>query len=519
MSGRFALLSRAIVAALMLVAGFGSFAHAERRVALVVGNSAYQNAVKLDNPANDVKLMSDTPLMLGFSVVGGGARLDLDKAGFDAALREFSLELSGADIALFYFAGHGVEISGLNYLVPVDANPKEEADILSEMTSLAGILEEMDKSGARINIALLDACRNNPFRLHLSTGGLAQMQAPPGTLISFATQPRGVSLDGDGGHSPYTRALADTMTHPGYGLFKTFNEVGLAVEKERDGAQLPWVSSSPISGNFYFAGKPAPTQVSLPASNAPVQPATLTPSSNARNDLITSYDWLAGMPFDGNKPSEVPGVESDKIDVKSASAACADAMQRYPDVSRFVFEAGRVAYAKGDYAEARRLYLKADEGGYRMAANNIGNLYEDGGFGVREDYAEAFRWHKKAVDAGEPGAMFAMAWLYETGRGVAKDCPEAIRLYQTAGRLGLASAINNLGLLYDKGTCVKRDYAEARRLFEQAASQGDGDAMNNLGTLYNDGHGISRNTNLAKQWFEKAAALGVTEAKQNLKGM
>jgi len=157
MSGRFAPLSRAIVAAFLLVAGMGSVAHAEKRVALVVGNSAYENAVKLNNPANDATLMSDTLLSLGFSVVGGGARLDLDKDGFDAALREFGQELIGADVALFYYAGHGAEIRGLNYLVPVDANPKEEADILGEMTSLAGILDQMQKSGARISIALLDA--------------------------------------------------------------------------------------------------------------------------------------------------------------------------------------------------------------------------------------------------------------------------------------------------------------------------------------------------------------------------
>jgi TPR repeat protein len=518
MSGRFALLSRAIVAALMLVACMGSAAYAEKRVALVVGNSAYQNAVKLPNPDNDAKLMSDTLLSLGFFVVGGGARLDLDKAGFDAALKEFSEQLVGADAALFYYAGHGVEIRGLNYLVPVDADPKEEADILSQMTSLAGILDQMQKSGARINIALLDACRNNPFRMHLATEGLAQMQAPPGTLISFATQPRSVALDGDDGHSPYTRALADTMTHPGYGLFKTFNEVGLAVEKDTRGAQLPWVSSSPISGNFYFAGKPLATPASL---TAPDKQAALTPSNDAppRSDLVTSCDWLAAMPFDAGKPQQVPGVESDKIDVRSASAACADAMQRYPDVPRFAFEAARVAYAKNDYAEARRLYLKADEGGYRMAANNIGNLYEDGGFGVREDYAQAFRWYKKAADAGEPVAMFAMAWLYETGKGVAKDCPEAIRLYETAGKAGLPSAINNIGLMYDKGSCAPRDAAQAYRYFAQAAAQGDAQAMNNLGTLYNDGRGVPRDRKLAKQWLQKAAALGVPEAKQNLKGM
>jgi uncharacterized caspase-like protein len=160
MSGRLASLSCAIVAALMLVAGLAHSAHSEKRVALVVGNSAYQSAVKLDNPANDAKLISDRLSSLGFSVVGG-ARLDLDKAGFDAALREFSRESSGADIALFYFVGHGVEIGKLNYVAPVDAKPQEDADILSEMTSVVGIREEMEKSSARINIALVDACRGS----------------------------------------------------------------------------------------------------------------------------------------------------------------------------------------------------------------------------------------------------------------------------------------------------------------------------------------------------------------------
>jgi uncharacterized caspase-like protein len=512
---RIALLSRAIVAAFVLVAAATSAAHADKRVALVVGNGAYRNAVKLDNPANDAKLMADTLRSLGFFVVDGDARLDLDKAGLDAALRDFSEQLVGADVALFYYAGHGVEIKGQNYLVPVDANPQDEADILSQMTGLAGVIDAMEKSGARLNIALLDACRDNPFRTRFSNNGLALMQAPPGTLISFATQPRRVSLDGDDGHSPYTRALADTMVHPGYGLFKTFNEVGLEVEKATNGAQLPWVSSSPISGSFYFAGKPAPTNVSLTV-DAPVQQATATPSSDA--NAATSCDWLAASPYDPSKPPQVPGVESEKIDGKSAAAACAEAMQRYPNEMRFVFDAARAAYAKGDYAGARDLYLKADHGGFILAANNIGNLYEDGQ-GVPKDWAQALKWYKKGADAGEPVATFALGWLYETGKIVAKDCPEAIRLYETAGKAGLSFAMNSLGLLYDSGRCGKPDYDKARQQFEQAAALGNGQSMNNLGTLYNDGHGVARNKKLAKQWFEKAAALGIPQAKENLKGM
>jgi uncharacterized caspase-like protein len=189
MTGRIAIVSRLIFAALLLCAGIGS-AQAEKRVALVIGNSAYRSVPALPNPTADARLMSDTLLSLGFFVVGGGAQLDLDKPGFDEALRKFGRELTGADVALFYYAGHGVETHGLNYLVPVDAHPADEGDVFAQTIGTSGILDQMEKSGTRINLVLLDACRDNPFRdrgVRSTTGGLAQMQAPPGTLISFAT--------------------------------------------------------------------------------------------------------------------------------------------------------------------------------------------------------------------------------------------------------------------------------------------------------------------------------------------
>lgn len=520
MASRIGLLSRLIAVAVLLCGG--SAAHAEKRVALVIGNSAYQTVAKLPNPVADAKLMSDTLLSLGFFVVGGGAQLDLDKDGFDAALKKFGTELVGADVALFYFAGHGVETHGLNYLVPVDAHPTDGGDVFMQTVGLAGILDQMDKSGARINLLLLDACRDNPFRdrgVNSTTGGLAQMQAPSGTLISFATQPRSVSFDGDDGHSPYTRALAATMQHPGFGLFKTFNEVGLAVEKATHGQQLPWLSSSPIAGNFYFAGK---------ATNDPVQQASLAPDTPAlanrpsndalQRDLVTDCDRLAAMPYDTGHAPDLPGVEQPKINIPLATAACSEAMQTYPNVARFVFEAGRIANARKDFAEARRLYDKAAAAGYPMALNNIGGMYE-GGDGVRVDNAEAARWYRKAVMAGEPIAMVDLGWLEEMGRGVPRDCAEAVRLYETAVKAGIPSAMNNLGLLYLRGKCVSRDYAEARRLFEQGTALGDAACMNGMGVIYNEGDGVARNASLARQWYEKAAALGDREARQNLAEM
>jgi TPR repeat protein len=290
------------------------------------------------------------------------------------------------------------------------------------------------------------------------------------------------------------------------------------VEKATHGAQLPWVSSSPIAGKFYFAGKPAPTEVNLPASDAPGAPIVPRDDPTLRRDLITDCDRLAAAPYDSGHSAGLPGVNLNKIDVKSASAACDDAMRLYPDVMRFVYQAGRVASAKRNYAEAMKLFLKADEGGYRVAGNSIGLLYSEGQ-GVRKDTAEAFRWFKKSVDNGEPLAMTNLGVMYERGEGVAKDCPEALRLYEAAGKAGVASAIYEIGLMYHTGECVQRDYAEAFRRYTQAAALGDGLAMNNLGNLYFNGLGIPRDRKLAKQWYEKSAALGVVEAKQNLKGM
>jgi tetratricopeptide (TPR) repeat protein len=528
MAGRIGIMRLMVAACLMWIGG-GSFAHAEKRVALVIGNSAYRAVPALPNPKADATLIADTLSSLGFAVVGGGAQLDLDKAGLDEALRKFGTALTGADVALFYYAGHGVETHGLNYLVPVDAHPADEGDVFTETTGLTGILDVMEKSGARVNLVLLDACRDNPFRDHgvkSATGGLAQMQAPVGTLISFATQPRSVALDGDDGHSPYTKALAMTMKQPGFGLFKTFNEVGLAVEKATNGEQLPWVSSSPISGNFYFAGKPAtlnawqPLSPSAPAAPAPpVQEARLSPPDDPlRRDLITDCDRLAAMPYDTGHAPDLAGVEIGRMNVAAAAVACNDALARYPDVARFTFEAGRVATARKDFAEARRLYEKAAAAGYAMAMNNIGALYE-GGNGTPVNYAEAARWYGKAVAAGEPIAMVDLGWQYEHGHGVVKDLAEARRLYEAATDAGVGDGMNNLGLLYLRGTGVPRDYARARRLFEQGASLGDDAAMNGLGVIYSEGDGVPRNIRLAREWFEKAAALGNPEAKQNLRGM
>src|SRR4249919_2299367 len=255
-------------------------ASAEKRVALVIGNSSYQNVTRLDNPRNDAALMADTLGALGFTLIGSRAQLDLDKPAMDLAVQTFGRQVQGADVALFYYAGHGVQVSGSNYLVPVTANPTREADVDFQMVDVNLVLRQMQGSGTRLNMVILDACRNNPFGargLRASDGGLAQMRAPEGTLISYATQPGNVAQDGTDGHSPYTKALAATIKQSGLDIFQTFNQVGLAVKRETGGSQQPWVSSSPIDGNFYFVPLAPSTQVAVaPGPDAPIA-STLRP--------------------------------------------------------------------------------------------------------------------------------------------------------------------------------------------------------------------------------------------------
>jgi uncharacterized caspase-like protein len=229
-----------------------------KRVALVIGNSNYRSVARLANPANDAKLMANALQSLGFELIGGGAQLDLDKSGFDAAVQSFGTQLQGADVGLSYYAGHGLELRGTNYLVPVNANPTREADVDFQMVDVEVALHQMEAAGTKLNVVMLDACRNNPFAgrgLRASSGGLGQMQAPEGTLISFATQPKTVAQDGTDGNSPYSKALAETIRKPGLNIFQSFNQVGLVVMKATGGSQKPSVSISPIEGEFYFAGR------------------------------------------------------------------------------------------------------------------------------------------------------------------------------------------------------------------------------------------------------------------------
>lgn len=224
-----------------------------RRIALVIGNGSYLSIGQLKNPTNDAQLIAKVLTGLGYTLIGGVAQIDLDRRHFEQVVQQFGHAISGASVAVFYYAGHGMQVDGTNWLVPVDAEltPRKQ-DLPFSLLSADNILLQMDGGGARLNLLILDACRNNPLSsrgFRDARGGLAEMHAPASSLIAYSTQPGNVAMDGAGANGPYSLALAAAMQQSDQDIFHVFNTAGLLVQKATAGAQVPWTSTSPISND------------------------------------------------------------------------------------------------------------------------------------------------------------------------------------------------------------------------------------------------------------------------------
>ena len=261
-----------IVVVSLLAALFAApAAYAQKRVALVIGNSAYRYTSALDNPKNDAADMAATLRKHGFAVIEG---VDLDKAAFDRKVGDFASALKGADAGVFFYAGHGLQVGGQNYLVPIDAKAEEEVRLDLEMVRVDVVHRIMERQ-TETNVLFLDACRDNPLARNLARSigtrsaevgrGLARVDAGVGTLISFATQPGNVALDGAGRNSPYTGALVRHLTAPKEDLSAILIDVRNDVMRETKNKQVPWEHVA-LRARFYFG--------SAIASAAPPTPPT-----------------------------------------------------------------------------------------------------------------------------------------------------------------------------------------------------------------------------------------------------
>ncbi len=242
------------------------------RTALVIGNASYEDA-PLRNPINDATAVKDALEALGFQVT---FLTDRDWHAMDRALEDFSEQLQPGGVALFYYAGHGVQVKGENYLVPVDARLNRERHVTREAISLSDILRFMEDAETAVNIVIIDACRDNPFyrRWRSASGaGLAEVKFPPeGTIISFATEPGNVTEDGDGPHSPYTSALLEHINAPDLDIGLMFRRVRGTVSRATEMMQLPRTEVA-LVGEFFLN----PTNTIPPPSPIPPRAASPTP--------------------------------------------------------------------------------------------------------------------------------------------------------------------------------------------------------------------------------------------------
>lgn len=223
----------------------------QKRLALVIGNSAYQYATQLPNPRNDAKDIAAKLRQLGFMVI---EREDVSQKDFYRAVSEFGSQSTDYDVSLFYYAGHAIESDGENYLIPIDARLERKVDLKSECVSANYVLGNLEEAKSRANIIVLDACRNNPITRGWSRGwsrGLAQMDAPSGTYIMFSTNPGNTADDGVGRNSPFTRAFLQCLDMPGLELGNFGKRVAQMVKQATGNRQQPWRSSS-FDSDFYF---------------------------------------------------------------------------------------------------------------------------------------------------------------------------------------------------------------------------------------------------------------------------
>ena len=273
-----------------VVVTFASSASAQDRIALVIGNSSYETVAALDNPTRDAELIASTLEQIDFQVT---LLIDATQIEMKQALSDFGRNLrnGGPDTTgLFYYAGHGVQSFGNNYLLPVDVSLSDAADLDLQGVEAQSVLRQMASARNRTNFVILDACRNNPFEdmAEFDSPGLAEMKAPTGTFLSYATSPGAVALDGLGQNSPFTTALAREMTRPGLPVEQMFKQVRVSVLEKTNGLQTPWDTSS-LTNNFTFVNAPVEDPEDLAARS-------LWESVQATKDPVQIMLFLRGYP-------------------------------------------------------------------------------------------------------------------------------------------------------------------------------------------------------------------------------
>lgn len=545
-----------------------SVGHA-KRIALVVGNDSYTHVSPLQKARNDALAVSKKLEGLGFETL---VAIDVDRRMLNARLREFEARIEAGDVAMLFFAGHGVEIEGENYLLPVDiplTSSGGEALVRDESLPLSETLDRLRRTRAELLIVILDACRDNPFAVEggRSIGaarGLGRVVAPTGTFVMFSAAAGESALDRMGGADPdpnsvYTRKLISLLDEPGL----TLQQIALRIRRQvnelagtighkqtpayydealdgftfRSGAEGAEPSSAlrlqEIANDFLAAkaegGASALRGFLSRRGDGPGNPfaaiakaeldtiEAATPAADP-NDAPTEHlcDRLAANPADPMRRTD--GILWDSLAKTSALRACAEALEQWPDDPQFRYQYARVLHASGDFVRARRIFETLAAEDYAAAINSLGFMSRRGQ-GVPLDDVAARAHFERAAALGYAPSMNNLGWLYQTGRGVAQDHAEARRWYALAIEKGHAVSMTNLGWMHLAGLGGPPDFAAARSWFVKAAEHGDAVAMTNLGWMDQNGLGAPQDFGSAERWFEEAAARGEPKSMRNLGDM
>lgn len=508
-----------------LLVSMATPAHAEPRVALVIGNANYA-ANRLKNPRNDAALMSRTLAASGFDVM---TIMDATAGEMQRAIAAFGQRLQSPDtVALFYYAGHGVQANGDNYLIPLGSGVTSLEDVARGGIALRGVFQTLEQSQSRLNIVILDACRDNPFGNANGTApaGLAPVVAPSGTIIGYATAPGTIARDGDGDNSPYTAALAENIPAQGLTLEDVFRSARRRVREATANRQTPWEHSSLLS-EFYFHPKSADPESSADrSSNA--APA------DARHDEIAAWERIRASNdpeafkahiarFPGGLFAEVASVRLARMAAERASTpwqttvtgAIDPAAARDLAAATAAFEKAVTLDAGPAAADTQsaafKLYAEAAVAGLPSAMFAVARAH-DKGLGVPKNLTEAARWYARAADRDHAAAMASLGTMREFGEGTSANLADALRLYRLAADAGDAGGLASLAYLYAQGKGVARDAKRARRLYAQSAGKGHARAMFNLAVMHLRAEGGPTGVADAVRLLQTAAGKGHARA-------
>ena len=469
----------------------------EKRKAIVIGMSDYGVGRSLDNTLNDADDMADVFTRLGFEVT---LLKNNDLRNLKTNLTNWYNTIEGNAMAVFFFAGHGLEVGGQNFLVPVDAEMNSQTDVEFETINVNQVLGNMDERRVGMKLLILDACRDNPFIRSWNQGrgsgsqGLAGMSAPRGTYIAFAAAPGSIAHDGGSynlRNGVFTHFIKREILKAGASIDEIFNKVAGGVADLTNDQQTPFKNSS-LRDNFYF--------IPLRADNPPVY--NPPPSSNINvAELVREADThYENKRYNDAIPLYRKAAEQGNADGQNGLGNC---------------------YKNGngvtkDYNQAVQWYRKASEQGNAIAQYNLGECYY-WGYGVTKDYNQAVQWYRKAAEQGYANAQKSLGGCYYSGSGVTQDFYQAVTWYRQAAEQGNAEAFTSLGFCYRFGQGVIKDIYQENLCYDKAAELGDQVAQMFVGDRYCYGYdGFEQDINKAVYWYKKAADQGHPVAKENL---